>query len=609
MVREKKGKKDRKPISTRQWVFRLVALVCSPLFFLLIAEGVLRVAGYGHSTSLFMPLEGTSDLIANPHYCRPFFARNVVKAPHPFRMDRDKPPQTVRVFILGGSAAAGTPDPSFGFARILERMVRMQSNHDEWEFINLAIRGINSHVVRPMSEEVAKENPDLVILYLGNNEAVGNYAPAPNSFNITEHPNLIRLSQWIKSRRLGQWLVHTLESSRNPVPESQDMDFFRDHRFRRNSPLRSAVHRNFEANLKNTLSLFHEKSIPVLLSTLMVNLSDCPPLGSLHRESLSSQEQTTWKQEREAGLAAAREGQMEEALGHFRKAEEIDTEYAEIHYLLGKAYLTLGQTNEAVHALQMACDLDALPFRATSDINRMIREEAERHKGDDLIFLDAEAEFIKRGIPGNNMFHEHVHFNFQGDYTMAVLLFEKIRNRYPDRFPLDENGEWPAPPSLVECARSLALTLFEQNSLLAAIVALKGSPPFLDQWDHAAHQKAIEEELEQRWKSYGPDQINQTLLIYQKAMKDWPDDWMLHFNLGNFLDRIKKYEEASVQFIIAADAMPHFKEAQLLAARALVSADKKAEATRFIRRALLVDPEYKAALEAKEYLEKSGLWN
>jgi hypothetical protein len=92
---------------------------------------------------------------------------------------------TVRIFVLGESAAAGTPDPSFGFARILDVMLRQRHPGTDFEVINAAMRGINSHIVRRIAQECLQYEPDLLLLYMGNNEFVGLYVPGPKAFNFT----------------------------------------------------------------------------------------------------------------------------------------------------------------------------------------------------------------------------------------------------------------------------------------------------------------------------------------------------------------------------------------------------------------------------------------
>src|SRR4030095_11213372 len=97
----------------------------------------------------------------------------------------------------------------------------------------------------------AASEPDLFILYMGNNEAIGFYAPEPDQFNLTAHPRLIRFVQWFKSTKLAQLLGSVARSLRKEPPkrDKQDMEYFRKHALAADHPLREAIVGNFRRNL------------------------------------------------------------------------------------------------------------------------------------------------------------------------------------------------------------------------------------------------------------------------------------------------------------------------------------------------------------------------
>ena len=88
-----------------------------------------------------------------------------------------KPAGKVRIFVLGGSAAMGTPDPSFNFGQILGVMLREQYPGVQFEVVNGAMTAINSYVVREIARDCAAREPDLFVVYMGNNEVIGPYGP------------------------------------------------------------------------------------------------------------------------------------------------------------------------------------------------------------------------------------------------------------------------------------------------------------------------------------------------------------------------------------------------------------------------------------------------
>jgi hypothetical protein len=140
---------------------------------------------------------------------------------------------------------------------------------------------------------------------MGNNEAVGFYAPEPGQFNLTAHPRLIRLVQWLKSTKLAQLFVNASRALRKQSPkrEKQDMEFFRKRLLSAHDPLRRTVIENFRANLSEILQVARGSGGRTILSTVGVNLLDFPPLGSVHRQGLSAEETARWETAYKEGIA------------------------------------------------------------------------------------------------------------------------------------------------------------------------------------------------------------------------------------------------------------------------------------------------------------------
>ena len=84
----------------------------------------------------------------------------LARDPHPCTLSA-KPAGTVRIFVLGESAAMGTPDPSFNFGRILGVMLREQYPGMQFEVVNGAMTAINSYVTREIARDCAARQPDL----------------------------------------------------------------------------------------------------------------------------------------------------------------------------------------------------------------------------------------------------------------------------------------------------------------------------------------------------------------------------------------------------------------------------------------------------------------
>lgn len=170
----RRGRKRRFP-RWRKWVARLLAVVLAPTLFLTTVELGLRLFGYGFDASYFIPAQDGDTYLSNPKCTWHFFGPELSRTPIQTILSADKPENTYRVFVFGGSAAQGIPDPAFSFSRILEAMLGDRYPETRFEVINTAMVAINSHVVLPIVKQCGGFDGDLYIVYLGNNEVVGPY--------------------------------------------------------------------------------------------------------------------------------------------------------------------------------------------------------------------------------------------------------------------------------------------------------------------------------------------------------------------------------------------------------------------------------------------------
>src|SRR5262245_40317700 len=113
----------RRPLSRRRrWAFRLLAATLVPLLFFALLEGALRIIGFGPPTSFTVQesREGTPHYVTNKRFGERFFPPEVARSAYRFWYPVEKPPRTVRIFILGESAAQGDPEAAYSFSRMLD---------------------------------------------------------------------------------------------------------------------------------------------------------------------------------------------------------------------------------------------------------------------------------------------------------------------------------------------------------------------------------------------------------------------------------------------------------------------------------------------------------
>ena len=220
----------------RLWSVRLALAALPPLLFFAVIEGALRLGGSGYPTAFFVQNADGPGFVTNRSFGRQFSPAGLDAQPWPALLAAPKPAGTLRIFVLGESAAMGTPDPSFGFAHLLEVLLRQQFPARKFEVVNAAMRGINSHVILPIARDCAAHQPDLFLLYMGL------YAPEPGAVNVAQHLGLVRTIQTVQRTRLAQAIrAGLVRVGKKPPEETQDMAFYRRKRLAADDPRRAPV--------------------------------------------------------------------------------------------------------------------------------------------------------------------------------------------------------------------------------------------------------------------------------------------------------------------------------------------------------------------------------
>jgi tetratricopeptide (TPR) repeat protein len=569
----------------------------------------LRIAGFGFPTTFFVQSANPPGLVTNEKFGW-FYQRTGLSRPHPCVIQMPKPAGTLRVFVLGESAAMGVPDPAFGFARILEVLLRDQFPGHEIEVVNAAMRGINSHVVRSIARECVRLQPDLFVIYTGNNEVVGLHGPGYREGYLTPCWRWLRFSQQLKHTRLGQ-LFWMAARGHPDVPRNrstvQDMTFFRRNRVAADDWRRQAVYRNFERNLGEIVHSALGSGAPVILATVGANLKDFAPLGSLHRTGLASRSLADWETAFQEGVGSERAGHFGQALEHFARAQAIDDTYAELAYRQARCLLAQAQTEEALSCFLKARDLDALQFRADAPINDAVRSVAARRQTERLSLVDVEKLLAQPAtdpaprIPGADLFLDHVHYGFDGDYVVACALFASATNGLCRQIPQLAPRGSPI-LSRSECARRLGLSLWDEVQLLVPMVELTRKPPFLDQADHEQTQARSEERLRREQQRLGKEPAATFLKTYDYALALTPDDWMIRYNYSILLGAMSNHTAAARELDRVVHRLPHVTAFRLAYGQVLAKIGRMDEARQQVQVALKLQPRSAAVRDAIQTL-------
>jgi tetratricopeptide (TPR) repeat protein len=564
------------PASRKRW-FRIIA-VAVPLVGLILLELFLRVVGYGYRTDFFLKttVNGQPMFIENQQFSRRYFPPGLERTPQPVMFPAVKPPNTIRIFVLGESAAMGDPEPAYGFPRILEVLLREAMPGKKIEVINAAVTAINSHVIREIAKDCAGKQGDYWIVYMGNNEVVGPFGAGTVFGQQTPSLSFIRANIALKSTRLGQ-LFDALRlklTNKAGTPATWDgMEMFVKQQVAQDDPRMAKVYAHFEANLRDIVRFGEKSGVKVIVSTVASNLKDCAPFASLHRPGLTAAQRTEWEKLYQAGVGQESATNFSSALGFYQLAAKLDDRHAELRFRMGRCEWTLGNFAQAKRSFETARDLDALRFRADDAINDVIRRSATPSSLKFIDALDATTRASLRGIAGEELFYEHVHFNFAGNYLLARAFADQIIPGLTNPAPLLTEAE---------CARRLAFTDFDRYRVLDEVRLRLDQPPFSGQLGHEERDQRIREQLKRLDKSSFINAIS----VYEQAIARAPDDYVLHENFATLLQDFAQTREAEAQWRKVIQLLPHSEQGWFGLANLLDSDGRAAEAVIAFREAL-----------------------
>jgi tetratricopeptide (TPR) repeat protein len=495
--------------------------VAIPLLALCALEGGLRLAGYGYSTSLFEKarINGKDYLLNNEKFSLRFFPPELSRWPSPLKMEPVKPAGTIRIFIFGESAAQGDPEPAFGAGRYLEVLLREHYPGVNFEIINVAITAINSHVIVPIARECARYQGDLWIVYMGNNEMIGPFGAATVFGSKAPPWPVVRLSLALQATRIGQLLMNLERQMKGKASGPGvwgGLQMFLGNELRPDDPRKAVVYKNFQRNLTDILRAGHRSGAAIILNTVAVNLKDCPPFATMPAGKT---------------FGAATE--------EFNDGENL---------------LARGETVRAREEFQKACDDDALPFRADSRINGIIRETAQKTGGAGIALCDAARELPGGGeIPGQETFYEHVHFNFDGNYRLAMVWAAQAESLLPSGVKMKGAGAWA---SQEICEDRLGLTDWNRGDVLNAVVQRMERPPLNNQMNNGQRVTVLRARIEYMLRNRDAAAEAKARAVYVDAIARAPGDYILRENFGEFLELTGDIKEAALEWKRASDLMP-----------------------------------------------------
>jgi len=573
------------------FLYILLNLLLVPVLALALFEGVLRAIDYGYPTGFFVreTVDGKPCYVTNYKFAWRFFPRSMARLPAPLAIPVEKSPDTVRVFVLGSSAAQGDPGPAFSFSRILEVMLRERFPGKKIEIYNTAATAINSNVILPIARDCLDLKPDLFVIYSGNNEVIGPFGLSAALSPFFSSRTAILARVWLGQTKTGQFLRSFSKEKAVPGEEWNGMELFLKNKIRHDNPDLQKIYAHFQDNISDICALARSSGVKVVLSTVAVNDSDCPPFISLHDPALGANRLQEWEALYKDGQTFEAQQRWGEAAAAYSKAAEIDGTYAELEFRLGHCQLLVGEAGKVAQTLARARDYDALRFRADTGINRAISNAAAANPGVTLVDFASRARAVSPdGIPGALLFYEHVHLNFEGNYLLAAGVLDPVEQA------LGLVNPRPL-PGVEACKKALAFLPFCEMRIMEQVLKRLESAPFAGRFGNALEVQAAQQRmaaLQTAEKSEGQD------AVYREAIAAQPSDLLLHLSYQDYLQQAGQHAAALVEAQAAYRLAPFEYLTIVNMGGAYLKLQQYAEAERYLNQAIAFNPYFIRAYES-----------
>lgn len=409
-------------------VFTIVALLLPLLLVGLVELGLRVVGGYGGYPATF-EVRGRFDngdalVTTNPESSVAFFPSHPdLKGTMARSAFRDpKPPGTLRVMLVGGSAIKGYPQtPAFDAGAFLAMMLGDAWPDRDVEIVNLGITAVASFPALVTLTQGLAHEPDLVVIYSGHNEYYGAMGVA-SLRGFARTPAMIRLQFAARRLAIVQAATALLSGGGTPVAGKMLMEVMAARPYiGPDDPMRADAARNLETHVSEMVRRSRDAGASVIVCTLPVNERGLAPLGTARLDDLNPADASFVADavERADSLVEVDPGAIVDDL---RSAVAAAPNHARAWWLLGKALHSQNAFDESRACFSRAVDLDPMAWRATSAQNEAI-ERAAANTGAAL--CDVRAAFrnaSEGGSVGWELMDDHVHMSIEGQALVARAI-------------------------------------------------------------------------------------------------------------------------------------------------------------------------------------------
>jgi tetratricopeptide (TPR) repeat protein len=354
---------------------------------------------------------------------------------------QQKDENSYRIFCMGGSTTFGRPyqDP-LSFCGWLRTYLQAADPSRTWEVINAGGISYASYRVARMMNELKDYQPDLFIVYSGQNE----FLEQRSYGTLQQLPAwMINLDATMSSTRIYTAMKLAMDAIR---PGTGDISLKRDElngevdellnhtlgpeSYYRDEILKQQVIMHYRLNLRRIAKIADSVDAGIVFVKPVINIRDISPFKSEHRNDLDMDALMQWQVLYNDARNLQQAGRLDEAMVKYRAALAIDDRYAELHFRTGQVLFEQLRYDEAEAAFRRATEEDVAPLRILASMQQTV-EDVAAVEGAPLIDFPAilrKAYLDEYGhtVFGREYFTDHVHTNVEGYRKLGMALFDHL---------------------------------------------------------------------------------------------------------------------------------------------------------------------------------------
>jgi tetratricopeptide (TPR) repeat protein len=348
-----------------------------------------------------------------------------------------------RIFIVGGSAAFAWPyTEEYGFSGYLRRALDRKAP-GKFEVINAAGMSFGSHRVLDVLKDVVQFDPDLIIVYSGNNEYVErNVLPgvkkAPETMKGLS--SLLGRLNLYRAVRLGIYKIspevfqQQLKQDITDIRANPDVE---RGALGRSADIDREVLVNYRKNITAMRDLLVSHGIKGIFSTVPVNVGGWLPTVA-DPQFVNEQDLKRWLELYERKENAFSRGDISLEGRLLEEMIKITPNDAGMIFNYGKVLWNQGKLKSSYRELVRAKDLDLRPMRALSSFNDVINSTVDEKSGIYLADLDGVVKNNFMNGVAEELFLDYCHFTENGHKLAAINLINVIQRAKETNLPLKQ---------------------------------------------------------------------------------------------------------------------------------------------------------------------------